>query len=481
MRIGILSPSYPPNRAPCSIGDFTKMLVPELVRAGVEVAVFTGEDYGGPGEAEGAKVLRLARGWGPASLTRIARAARDEKIGPLLVQYAPDLYPPSSAWIHFLPLAMRCLAPGVRTVLSMHTVGGPDFASKAGAGLMLATSTAILNTNEEVTSLIGKYMLRALRKLGEVPIGANIEPAGGAERRNEARKAARDKVRVEEGLSPEGFILAHFGFYYPGKGAGQILEAAGRPKEGGRDFRLFMIGGRRADDEGFYPRLQERAGALGLGGDVVWTGYVPDERVSEILLAADMFLAPFEGGVSPRRGSLMAAIAHGLPLVSTPSKIETRYFRAGENFAPVPFGDARALAVDVSALMADPARRDRLRAGAGALADVFSWPSIALRTRDFLDAVLSGRSPGAGAGQWARAMDPGREQIPAPPRISCSGRSIGEMYVSRAGWRVRGGRGGLCPEKRVSGVFGSLKRIVSHGLDRSRGRNWAPRPATRPG
>ena len=47
MRIGILSPSYPPNRAPCSIGDFTKMLVPELVRAGVEVAVFTGEDYGG--------------------------------------------------------------------------------------------------------------------------------------------------------------------------------------------------------------------------------------------------------------------------------------------------------------------------------------------------------------------------------------------------------------------------------------------------
>jgi len=97
LRIGILSPSYPPNRAPCGIGDFTKMLVPELVRAGVEVAGFTGEDYGGPGEAEGAKVLRLARGWGPASPTRIARAARDEKIGPLLVQYAPDLYPPSSA------------------------------------------------------------------------------------------------------------------------------------------------------------------------------------------------------------------------------------------------------------------------------------------------------------------------------------------------------------------------------------------------
>ena len=45
-------------------------------------------------------------------------------------------------------------------------------------------------------------------------------------------------------------VLSH-----PSKRLQKILEAAGRLKEGGRDFRLFMIGGRRADDEGFYPRL----------------------------------------------------------------------------------------------------------------------------------------------------------------------------------------------------------------------------------
>jgi len=278
---------------------------------------------------------------------------------------------------------------------------------------MLATATAILSTNEEVTGLIGKYMPRALRKLGEVPIGANIEPAGGAERRNEARKAARDKVRVEEGLSPEGFILAHFGFYYPGKGAGQILEAAGRLKEGGRDFRLFMIGGRRADDEGFYPRLQERAGALGLGGDVVWTGYVPDERVSEILLAADMFIAPFEGGVSSRRGSLMAAIAHGLPLVSTPSKIETRYFRAGENFAPVPFGDARALAVEVSALMNDPAR-----GAIGSAPGPGRWP-------------MCSPSPPSRSGPAIFSMPFSRGGLPAGRRTGCEKRGGGPAVKRR--------------------------------------------------
>ncbi|HBK78335.1 MAG TPA: hypothetical protein DDZ83_01395 [Nitrospinae bacterium] len=101
---------------------------------------------------------------------------------------------------------------------------------------MLATATAILSTNEEVTGLIGKYMPRALRKLGEVPIGANIEPAGGAERRNEARKAARDKVRVEEGLSPEGFILRPFRVLLPRQGRRADSRGGGEAERGGARF-----------------------------------------------------------------------------------------------------------------------------------------------------------------------------------------------------------------------------------------------------
>jgi len=184
------------------------------------VRVFTSLDYSGASESDGARVIPLVREWGPGSLAKIARAARDEKIDALLVQYAPDLYSPSPIWINLLPVAMKLLAPGVPAALSMHTAGGPTFSSKAGAGLMLATAPAILSTNEEVTYLIGKYMRWALRKLWEVPIGANIEPAGD---QAAARLAVRRRVRDEEGLPEEGMILAHFGLYYPGKGAEQIL------------------------------------------------------------------------------------------------------------------------------------------------------------------------------------------------------------------------------------------------------------------
>jgi glycosyltransferase involved in cell wall biosynthesis len=158
-----------------------------------------------------------------------------------------------------------------------------------------------------------------------------------------------------------------------------------------------MAGGSRPDGGGFYYVLKERAEAAGLGGELIWTGYASEERISEILLAADLFLAPFEGGISSRRSSLMAALAYGLPVVSSPSQVPTKYFRGGENYFSVPFGDAGALAAAAAGLMEDSGRRARLADGALALAEIFSWPAIALRTRDFLETVMNG-GPLAGPG-----------------------------------------------------------------------------------
>jgi glycosyltransferase involved in cell wall biosynthesis len=87
----------------------------------------------------------------------------------------------------------------------------------------------------------------------------------------------------------------------------------------------------------------------------------------------------------------MAALAHGLPVVSTPSRVPTEHFREGENFEAVPFADASALAGRVAALLDDPARRERLAQGASALAGEFEWPKIAERTREFLLSVVKGQ------------------------------------------------------------------------------------------
>ena len=385
LRLGILNPSFPPNRQPCGVGDFTRLLASALVAGGAETLILAGQGYRGPERRPEGKVLRIADAWGPRALRRVAAACREEGAHALLVQYAPDLYPPHPYWINALPLAMKALAPGIPVVVSMHTVGVSSPGSMLGAGLMILSAGGVVATNEEVTHLVGKYLRPAMRKTAGIPIGANVEPP---RRDAEARRQARARLIREEGLPAETAILAHFGLYYPGKGAEQILDAAGAWKRQGRAFRLYMIGARRGDDGGFYERLQARGHAQGLGEELVWTGYLPGEGVTRLLLGADLFLAPYDGGISTRRGSLMAALAHGLPVVSTPARVPTAHFREGENFASVPFADASALAGRVAALLDDPARREKLAQGASALAERFAWPKIAEQTREFVTGLL---------------------------------------------------------------------------------------------
>src|SRR5690606_22549500 len=55
----------------------------------------------------------------------------------------------------------------------------------------------------------------------------------------------------------------------------------------------------------------------GLGQAVQRTGWLPPEAVSAHLQACDVVVLPYRDGASLRRGSLLAALVHGLPIVTT--------------------------------------------------------------------------------------------------------------------------------------------------------------------
>jgi hypothetical protein len=48
-----------------------------------------------------------------------------------------------------------------------------------------------------------------------------------------------------------------------------------------------------------------------------------NQRVSTFLHAADLMVMPYRDGVSLRRGTLMAVLAHGRPLLTTTPPIPT--------------------------------------------------------------------------------------------------------------------------------------------------------------
>lgn len=93
----------------------------------------------------------------------------------------------------------------------------------------------------------------------------------------------------------------------------------------------------------------------------------------------------------------MAALAHGLPIISTYPQVEIDEIVEGENMVLVPPDDVQALVNNVVQLSALPSLRRRLAQGAAKLSRLFSWGSIAERTIEVYEEVLREAPPVAGA------------------------------------------------------------------------------------
>lgn len=108
------------------------------------------------------------------------------------------------------------------------------------------------------------------------------------------------------------------------------------------------------------------------------TGVIPPEEVSRWLGRADAFLF-VRGGVSSRRGTVVAAIAHGVPVIGYRS-VETAWPITEAGVALVEFGDVEGLARLLLRLARDPAWAAELRErNRVAYERYFSWEAIAER------------------------------------------------------------------------------------------------------
>jgi glycosyltransferase involved in cell wall biosynthesis len=99
------------------------------------------------------------------------------------------------------------------------------------------------------------------------------------------------------------------------------------------------------------------------------------------LLACDAIALPFSDGASFRRGSLLAALAHGVPLVTTGAGAiiasDGRALRDGHEVSLVPPGDTAALAAALQQLIVDRAAAERIGAAGRAFSRAFDWDTIA--------------------------------------------------------------------------------------------------------
>jgi glycosyltransferase involved in cell wall biosynthesis len=380
MRVGLVTGEYPPMQG--GVGDFTRQLGQALAALGVETHVITSR-RAAKGEAAGLTVHPAVKHWSFVSLWRIRTLARRLKLDLLNLQYQAAAFE-LAAPIHFLP---RWAA--VPVVVTFHDLRVPYLFPKAGqlrpaAVTHLARSAAgVIATDPAEAEALQRR--GGVRRLAQIPIGSNIAPAPPA-------GYDRAAWRAELGVRPDELLLGYFGFLNPSKGGDTLISALAVLDDRKAPVKLLLIGGQTGASDAtnavFEAQIQRQISRYGLDRRVLSTGFVETAQVSGHLLACDAIVLPYRDGVSFRRGSLMAALAHGCTVISTEPARALPELRDGENIRLVPPESAPALVLAISELLHAPELRARLGQGARTLAEGFQWGAIASRTLDFYRSLV---------------------------------------------------------------------------------------------
>lgn len=154
----------------------------------------------------------------------------------------------------------------------------------------------------------------------------------------------------------------------PRKGLDLAIDAFGKVSARWPEWRL-VIGGRGPQLEPLRARVAKR----GLPVDL--PGFISGPGKTELLRSASIAVVPSRSDMIP--GTLLEFQAMGLPVIATDVGGIREAADGGHAAYLVDADDVDALARGLEALMADPALRRRLSAGALAVSAGRSWPRLA--------------------------------------------------------------------------------------------------------
>lgn len=250
---------------------------------------------------------------------------------------------------------------GAATVLHLHGSNTKTFfAAQPGWRMalirqQLRSADAVIVLSESWRSYI--YDIEPRAKLHVVPNGVALAPLR------------------ERPAQPDGRVTMLFlGEIGNRKGVYDLLEALAKARAQAPGLRLIAGGGGEVDKAG------ARAEELGLGDAVEFPGWVSGAAKEQLLQQADLYVLPshFEG----LPVSILEAMSHGLPVVSTRVGGIPEQVREEREGLLVDAGDVDALAAALVRLAGDPAlRRAMGQRGRARIEAIYAIDRIAAQLR----------------------------------------------------------------------------------------------------
>jgi len=318
---------------------------------------------------EGLSILPIIKKWDVFAVYAILKLIEKEEFEIAHIQYPSILYRRTLSFT-FLPFTIRVFFRSTKVIVTLHEFSIARPGNKLKQLLLALFSHRLVVTEKKDFDEMGKILPAAKRKMYVIPIGSNIDVYG-------CGPGDREGYLSGLGLGRKARIVSFFGAIHYNKGLECLLRATSMALKNGSALCLIIIAHFDPDNNPYHGGIRKLIGSLGLGKSVTLTGYVPPEEVSRYLSISDFCVLPFTDGVTLRRGTLMAAIAHGKAVVSTASAgyVPGQLINS-ENIFLTPVNDVRKMAEAIELLCNDDKLREKIAMGAGRLSKEFSWDKI---------------------------------------------------------------------------------------------------------
>ena len=377
----LVTSEYPPQ--PGGVSDYTYRVAHGLAREGDSVHVWCPPADGEAMPGRGVTVHRDLGEFAAEDLGRVGEQL-DRFANPrhILVQWVPHGYGYRSMNVGFCRWLRNRARRGDRVDLMVHepflAFGEGSWRQNFPALIHRLMATMLVRCANRVWVSIPNWEKR-LRPyaMGRdvpfewLPIPSNIpvlEDAAGVQ-------AVRRRYTPDGGV-----IVGHFGTYGPvvTPELTALLAALGR-----KDFngRILLMG---AGSEGYGEMIRREAPEL--RSRLYATGALAADELSRHLSACDLLVQVYADGVSSRRTSFMAGLAHGKPMVTTAGHLTEPLWAESGAVAIVPAGDTARLVETIERLSGDESRRKLLgKAGKKLYDERFAFARVITRLRQVED------------------------------------------------------------------------------------------------
>jgi glycosyltransferase involved in cell wall biosynthesis len=359
MKWHIVTGEYPPQ--PGGVSDYTRVVANGLAAVGDAVHIWAPHTAEPELADRGVTVHRMAGRFGARALCRLDADLAAVEPAKLLIQYVPQAFGwkgmnlPFCIWLY----TRRKLAP----VVMFHEVMYPLERGRAPrenvlgvVTLAMAALVARAAARIFVSTPLWQEILRTRVKVSRpsewLPLPSTVPVIHDA--------AGVLEVRRRLGVA-NGIVLGHFSSY-PETTRRLLKRLVPQALSVNPSLSVILIGAGSEDC-----RAAIAADAPELTGRVHATGRLDPADLSRHLAACDLMLQVYPDGACARRTTLIAAIAHGRPVLSTAGRATESLWAQSGAIAIVDQADEALICASIAELATDSRLRVRYASAAAAL------------------------------------------------------------------------------------------------------------------